>query len=84
MITKEEESKTKSDKFKIWLNKVFTKKRAINFTLIAGCLLLFSTFTFFPLYYRICALISAFLAVICLIFGTKKERLETNSLSFDD
>ncbi|MBR3864317.1 MAG: hypothetical protein IKJ19_04295 [Clostridia bacterium] len=84
MITKEEESKTKSDKFKIWLNKVFTKKRAINFTLIAGCLLLFSTFTFFPLYYRICALISAFLAVICLIFGTKEERLETNSLSFDD
>ncbi len=79
-----EERKKKNDRFKLWINKVFTKKRAINFTLIAGCLLLFSTFTFFPLYYRICALISAFLAIACLIFGTKKEKLETNSLSFED
>ena len=71
-------------KLKAFLNKFFTKKRAINFTLISGCLLLFSSFTFFPIYYRICALISAIFAVICLLFGLKDNHFETSVFVFED
>ena len=74
----------KTYKLKQFITKTFTKKRAINFTLISGCLLLFSTFTFFPTYYQICSLLSAFIAIVCLIFGNRQNECQENNFVFED
>ncbi|MBQ7407939.1 MAG: hypothetical protein IJW13_01515 [Clostridia bacterium] len=62
------------------LNKLLTKKRARNLTLLGLSLLAFSYFTFYPRYYRIYSLILLIFALICLIFGKKEQ----NSDSFKD
>lgn len=51
------------------IKKVFTKKRAKNFTIIGAILLLFSYIVFFPIFYRVSALICFVTALLCLIFG---------------
>lgn len=66
------------------LNKILTKKRAITFAFLSATLLLFSSFTFYPLYYRICSLILLLLCAVCLIFGKKESIEKGNPLVFED
>lgn len=83
-LTSDEFKEKTSAKITAFLLKVFTKKRAISFTLISGSLLLFSNFTFFPFYYKLCALFSAILAIICLVFGKRDSANKSNGLTFDN
>ena len=74
---------TKIDKIKRVINKIFTKKRAVSFLLIACTLLLFSRFTIFPLYYKICAGISLSVSAVCLFLGKKESCQTEDSLIFN-
>ena len=82
----EENSQVKTPKFeklKKACTKIFTKKRALGFALISATLLLFSSFVFYPLYYKVWSLVLIVLSVICLAFGKKEEPLAENPLTFD-
>lgn len=69
-------------RFKKFKEKVFTKKRALGFAFSSATLLLFSRWTFYPIYYRICALILISTAILCLIFGKKQTEDTESPLSF--
>lgn len=69
-------------RLKKFKEKVFTKKRAFGFAFSSATLLLFSRWTFYPIYYRICALVLIFTAILCLIFGKKQTEESESPLSF--
>ena len=73
----------KFEKLKKACNKIFTKKRALVFALISATLLLFSSFVFYPLYYKVWSLVLIILSIVCLAFGKKEEPLAENLLTFD-
>lgn len=58
--------------------KIFTKKRALGFAFFCAILLLFSPFSFYPRYYKFCAIVMLFLCFVCLIFG-KSEKTHNDS-----
>jgi hypothetical protein len=60
--------------FKGLAEKAFTKKRAFRYAVISATLLLFSRFTFFPTYYKICSATLLFLSALCLLFGKKEKK----------
>ena len=62
--------------------KAFTKKRAVRYAVISATLLLFSRFTFFPGYYKICSATLLLLSAICLIFGKKEQKTNLPELAF--
>jgi hypothetical protein len=62
--------------------KTFTKKRAVRYAAISATLLLFSKFTFFPIYYKICSATLLFLSALCLIFGKKDKKVSLPELIF--
>ena len=62
--------------------KAFTKKRAFRYTAASATLLLFSKFTFFPTYYKICAAVLLLLSLLCMIFGKKDKKVELSEIIF--
>lgn len=62
--------------------KAFTKKRAFRYAVISATLLLFSKFTFYPTYYKICSATLLLLSILCLIFGKKDKKANLPELAF--
>ncbi len=76
-----EENQEKTPQIKKIRNKelfsrALTKKRALKYAVASATLLLFSKFTFYPLYYRITSAILILLSAICLFFGKKETTFE--------
>jgi hypothetical protein len=63
--------------------KAFTKKRAFRYAVISATLLLFSKFTFYPTYYKICSATLLLLSILCLIFGKKDKKANLPELAFE-
>ena len=74
--SQEKSSQIKKIKIKELLSRALTKKRALKYAVASATLLLFSKFTFYPVYYRITSAILILLSAICLFFGKKEIALE--------